>query len=171
MSDSGAAIPICGSFHIIGDDRGSWSRTFESDLFSERGLTVAQASVSLTSRAGTLRGLHSMHLSVREWKLVTCVRGEVWDVAVDVREELQSYGSYLDFSLRGDRGDWVLIPPGYAHGFLSLTDDVILSYTMSARFDEALERGYRYDDPKFAISWPFSPTLISPKDLGFDFVE
>lgn len=112
-----------------------------------------------------------MHPSAAEWKLVTCVRGELWDVAVNVRRESPDFGEHKSWRLRGDNADWVLIPPGWAHGFVTLSDNVILSYTMSAQFDLALEEGYRYDEPKFNIPWPVRPLLVSPKDLSFSFLE
>lgn len=160
-----------GQFSRFDDLRGSWSRTFELGLFREFGLEVAENSVSFTRSAMTLRGLHSMDESAGEWKLISCARGEIWDVAVNVRRGSPNFGSYETFSLRGDRADWVLIPPGYAHGFISLTDEVVLSYTMSIPFDPALEVGFRYDDPRFGIQWPGLPAVVSEKDLSFSFIE
>ena len=160
-----------GQFSRFDDLRGSWSRTFELGLFREFGVEVAENSVSFTRSAMTLRGLHSMDESAGEWKLISCARGEIWDVAVNVRRGSPNFGSYETFSLRGDRADWVLIPPGYAHGFISLTDEVVLSYTMSIPFDPALEVGFRYDDPRFGIQWPGLPAVVSEKDLSFSFIE
>lgn len=165
------SIPIVGQFSRFDDRRGSWSRTFQMGLFRELGLGVAENSVSFTQSALTLRGLHSMDESAGEWKLISCARGEIWDVAVNVRRGSPNFGSYETFSLRGDRADWVLIPPGYAHGFISLTDEVVLSYTMSIPFDPALEVGFRYDDPRFGIQWPGLPAVVSEKDLSFSFIE
>ena len=143
---------------------------FERQLFRRYNLEAHEASISFTQDAQTLRGLHSLTPSAKEWKLVTCARGEVWDVAVNVNRDSPRFGSYQGFFLSGAVGDWVLIPPGYAHGFISLSKDVILGYTMSACYDPDQEIGYRYDDPFFNIGWPASPKLVSQKDLSFPLV-
>ena len=163
--------PQTGQFFSHLDERGSWTRVFESRLFEEMGLPPRQSSVSFTKSARTLRGLHSMQPSAEEWKLVTCVKGEVWDVAVNVNRRSADFGVHRSWNLRGSNADWVFIPPGWAHGFVTLSDDVVLSYTMSVEFDSILEEGYRYDEPTFRIPWPVEPLLVSPKDLSFKYLE
>lgn len=162
--------PQYGGFFTHHDSRGSWTRTMESHLFPPPNLVVAQSSVSITQKAKTMRGLHALQESAQEWKLVTCVRGEVWDVVVDVRAGFESFGSYTERHFDGRKASWVLIPPGFAHGFISLTDDVVMSYVMTAHYDAALELGYRYDDPKFEIRWPEKPRLISDRDKSFQYL-
>lgn len=165
------AVPLTGRFGRFVDSRGSWSRVFERQLFRRYNLEAYEASISFTEEAHTLRGLHSLTPSAEEWKLVTCARGEVWDVAVNVNRNSSKFGSYQGFFLSGVTGDWVLIPPGYAHGFISLSGDVILGYTMSVCYVPDLEVGYRFDDPFFNIEWPVSPKLVSQKDLSFELVS
>lgn len=87
-------------------------------------------------------------------------------MAVDVNETSDSYLSHWSFELDGLRGDWVLIPPGFAHGFITLSPDALLTYMMSAPYDPLLEKGFRYDDPAFSIPWPVSPSLVSEKDTS-----
>mgnify|MGYP000347114453 CR=1 FL=1 len=164
-------IPQSGQLFSALDERGSWTRVYEASLFDGVGLPPAQSSVSFTKSALTLRGLHAMPLSAGEWKLVTCVMGEVWDVAVNINKESSHFGEYKASTLRGESADWVLIPPGWAHGFLTLSDNVVLSYTMSVAFDPLLEVGFRYDEPIFNIPWPAEPVLVSNKDLSYPYLE
>ena len=158
--------PKTGSFAPFEDNRGILVRVFDELALGDVKFHVSQASVSWNPTKGTLRGLHSLHISAGESKLVTCVRGRVWDVAVNVDETSDSYLSYWSFELDGSRGDWVLIPPGYAHGFITLSSDALVTYMMSAPYNPLLEKGFRYDDPAFSISWPFRPSLISEKDAS-----
>lgn len=162
--------PRSGAFGTHIDERGTWTRVFERDLFCEYKIEAHQSSISYTKEAHTLRGLHSLNPQAEEWKLVTCVRGKVWDVAVNVDTGSPSFGSYEGFYLDGNNAEWVLIPPGFAHGFITLTDDVILGYTMSTCFDPALEIGFRFDDPAFSIAWPTEPKMVSDKDLAYTFL-
>lgn len=162
--------PTFGNFSNYRDDRGVWSRVFDSEIFREILPEVAQTSVSITDSALTLRGLHSMGPTAGEWKLVTCVKGRVWDVSVNVDRESPLFCNYEGRELNGATSDWVLIPPSYAHGFISLTDDATLCYVMTAPYDARLEIGFRYDEPMFNIAWPAQPRLISEKDLSFGFL-
>lgn len=146
------------------DSRGTWSRSFDQEIFEQIGQTVAQASVSVTKKAQTLRGLHSMRIEAQEWKLVTCCNGAIWDVAVDARPDSPSFGKWQGAQLDCESGDFALIPPGWAHGFISLSDNAVVSYSMSSAYTSGLEVGYHWESPSFAIDWPMDPLLISDKD-------
>ncbi len=171
MADSISNLPQWGKFFTLRDERGSWSRAYDAMEFQDSNFRVEQSSVSLTTRRGTLRGLHSLHEDAGEWKLVTCVAGSVWDVVVDVRQNSASFGNYQFAELEGSNADWVLIPPGFAHGFVALTDNVALAYSMSAAYEPALEIGFRYDDPYFSIPWPIEIEQVSEKDRSFPLVK
>lgn len=164
MMTSAENHPTWGSFFQIGDHRGTWTRTFDSEIFLGSGLKISQSSISINRQKGTLRGLHSLDKAAGEWKLVTCVSGEIWDVVVDLDPVSPGFGSYRAAKLTGKSADWVLIPPGFAHGFISLTNDAILSYSMTANYDSSAEIGYRFNDPTFGIIWPLEPVLVSDKD-------
>ena len=171
MTQNPKDYPKWGEFFRADDSRGSWSRSFEAEIFEALALEVAQTSVSRTTRSGTLRGLHSMQLDAQEWKLVSCVAGEVWDVVVDVAAAGENFGAHHSARMSGKNGDWVLIPPGYAHGFVTLSDEVVMAYTMSAAYQSDREEGYRYDDPVFGIRWPIGIQEISNKDRSFPLVK
>lgn len=146
------------------DSRGTWSRSFDQEIFDSIGQVLVQNSVSVTRKAQTLRGLHSMRIEAQEWKLVTCCDGSIWDVAVDVRLNSPSYGQWKGATLDAQSGDFALIPPGWAHGFISLSDNAVVSYSMSSKYVSELEVGYHWESPSFAIDWPIAPLLISDKD-------
>ena len=156
--------PEFGELFRFQDERGSWSRSFDQKLFPNLSKPIAQSSISITHSRGTLRGLHSLDQSAGEWKLVTVCQGTVWDVAVDIRKYSPTFGEYYSAELSGEKGNFVMIPPGWAHGFLALTDNVVMSYSMTVEFNKDLEIGARWDSASLNIAWPFQPTIISEKD-------
>lgn len=151
------------------DERGSFGRTFCEKEFTERGLDgrFVQSSTSVTRRAGTLRGMHYQRPPYEEVKLVRCVRGTIFDVVADVRPDSPSFGAWQGFRLGQDEDLSLYIPTGCAHGFLTLTDDVEVTYSMSTPFAPGFADGFRYDDPVFAIEWPAAPGLVAEKDLAW----
>jgi dTDP-4-dehydrorhamnose 3,5-epimerase len=149
------------------DDRGSFTKVFRSDSI---GKEFKEVSVARTRSAGVLRGLHYLEISAGEDKHVFCLEGEVWDVVVDIRENSPRYLQHEAFLLSSNHKQTLLIPPGFAHGYLTLTDSVTILYAMSATYDSSLERGIRWDDPILQINWPLVPQLISKKDLSWPLV-
>jgi dTDP-4-dehydrorhamnose 3,5-epimerase len=151
------------------DNRGFFARSFSVEEFMCRGLETnyPQHSVSYTARAGTLRGMHYQAEPASEAKLVRCTRGAVHDVIVDIRPQSPTYRMHQAFTLSAENRDQLYIPKGFAHGFQTLSDDVEMSYLISAPYQPELARGFRYDDPTFAIYWPMSVTVISEKDLSW----
>lgn len=148
------------------DERGSFARTFCTDEMERHALETrfVQHSLSRSTRKHTLRGLHFQHAPHREVKLVSCLKGAIWDVAVDLRPQSPAFGRWTAAELTAENMRQLYIPEGFAHGFLSLTDDVTVGYLISARYDPATAAGIRYDDPAIAIEWPATPAVMSEKD-------
>lgn len=151
------------------DERGFFARTFCLREFAERGIDsrVVQRSVSVNLRRGTLRGMHYQAPPHRENKLVSCSRGSIYDVIVDLRRDSPSYRQWLAVTLTADSFDALFVPAGCAHGFITLEDDSVVRYDISEFHAPDAERGARFDDPAFGIEWPLSPAVISPRDLAF----
>lgn len=154
------------------DERGSFARTFDAELFAAHGLDgrVAQCNTSFNSRAGTLRGLHYQLAPHAEGKLVRCTRGRVFDVAVDLRPESPTHRRWVGLELDGDGLRCVFIPAGCAHGFQTLLDGSEVHYQMTAAHAPEASRGVRWDDPAFAIRWPEPPgeeRIVSARDRAF----
>jgi dTDP-4-dehydrorhamnose 3,5-epimerase len=151
------------------DERGTFARAFCKREFEAAGLCgdIAQVSMSTNKLKGTLRGLHSLSIELAENKLVMCVRGAIFDVAVDVRKSSATFGQYVGVEVSERSGNALYLPKGFAHGYLTLTDDTQLLYFMSQFYEPSAERGYRYDDPVFDIGWPGEIVVISEKDRGF----
>ena len=149
------------------DERGFFSRLFCADTFREHGLCTdyPQWSVSFNKRSGTLRGLHFQAPPQEEIKLVSCTRGAVFDVAVDLRSGSPSRGKWAAVELSADNRSMLYIPAGFAHGFQTLTDDAEVRYHISERYRPEAARGVRWDDPDLAIAWPKSEErVISSRD-------
>lgn len=152
----------------LADARGLFARTFCGETFAAHGMASVfpQANTSFNPRAGTLRGLHLQAEPQPEAKLVRATRGRVFDVAVDLRPASPTFRAWTAVELDADRRNALYIPPGCAHGFLSLVDDSEVSYLMSAPYVAGLARTYRWNDPAFGIAWPAAPTIISDRDAA-----
>lgn len=153
----------------IRDERGFFARVWADDEFAAAGLeaTWVQANLSRSPRAGTLRGLHYQRAPDLEAKLVRCVRGRVVDVAVDMRPESATYRQWVSTLLTADGGEAVFVPPGCAHGYLTLEPDTDVFYQASARYAPASATGVRYDDPAFGIDWGAPIRLVSQADRSW----
>jgi len=125
-----------------------------------------QDNQSYSARAGTLRGLHFQLPPHAQAKLIMVLRGRILDVAVDVRRGSSSYGRHVSVEISADSGQQVYIPVGFAHGFLTLTDDVLVMYKVSDYYAPACDSGVRWDDSDIAIPWPMraSDLIVSEKD-------
>ncbi len=145
------------------DERGFFARQWCAREFAAHGLDarLAQASLSHNNARGTLRGMHYQAAPYREAKLVRCVRGAVHDVIVDLRPGSPSRGRWIGVPLDAERRTALYVPPGFAHGFLTLRDDTEVIYQMGEVYVPAAARGFRWNDPSFAIRWPFDPVVIS----------
>ena len=155
------------------DERGFFARSYCADEFAEHGLNAGfvQANISFNRQRGTLRGLHYQAEPTPEPKLVRCTRGAVFDVAVDLRRKSRSYCRWVGIELNQENRRALYVPPGCAHGFITLENDAEVTYLMGAPYVPELARGVRWDDPAFAIRWPAHPTVISDRDASYrDFV-
>jgi dTDP-4-dehydrorhamnose 3,5-epimerase len=165
--------PLPGLLHVrtttAADHRGHFARLWCAADFAAAGVCFAptQISASFNHRAGTLRGLHWQAPPHAETKLVRATRGRVFDVAVDLRAGSPTRLRWFGCELAADRLDALLIPAGFAHGFITLTDGAEVTYCIDAPFDAAAGRGARFDDPAFGITWPMPPSVIADKDLGW----
>lgn len=151
------------------DDRGFFARTFCAREFAAAGLAAqfVQTSLSVNPRRGTLRGLHYQAAPHAEAKLVRCVQGTIYDLLVDLRPESHIFRQHLAIELSGEARNAVYIPPGVAHGFLTLTDDCEVHYAMSEFYVPEAARGVRWDDPAFGIVLPEPVRVISDRDAGY----
>lgn len=151
------------------DDRGTFARTWCRREFDEHGLPteLVQCSLSRTRRRGTIRGLHWQAPPHAEDKLVRCSRGTVWDVAVDLRPDSDTYLEHVAVELSEDNGRALLVPKGFAHGFQTLTDDAEVLYKMSEYYEPEAGRGARWDDPAFGIDWPVDDPILHPRDASY----
>jgi dTDP-4-dehydrorhamnose 3,5-epimerase len=152
--------------HALADERGSFTRLFCSDTLAPAGWpgAVVQVNHSVSRQSGTVRGLHFQRPPHQEWKLVTCLQGSVWDVAVDVRPNSPTYLKWHAETLSADNGLAMLIPAGFAHGFQTLTDDVVLLYCHSQAHNPAAEGGLNPTDPVTAVAWPLPLAQWSDRD-------
>lgn len=148
------------------DARGSFTRIYCDQAFAEvmPALRVVQVNHSITAQRGTVRGLHFQRAPALEAKLIRCLRGRVFDVAVDLRAGSPTFAHWHAIELSPDRPRQLLIPPGCAHGFQTLADDTELLYQHSAAYVPSLEGGVRHDDPALAIEWPEPVTELSARD-------
>jgi dTDP-4-dehydrorhamnose 3,5-epimerase len=170
--------PLQGSYLVDlekrGDDRGFFSRLFCSKEFAAHGLEpqFVQANNSFSARKGTLRGLHYQIVPKAEMKLVRCIRGAVYDLILDLRPSSPTFGSSFGAELTAENRQMMLVPKGFAHGFITLEDDSELLYLVSEFYSSEHERGVRWDDPQFQIKWPVNPEVISEKDQSYpDYVS
>jgi dTDP-4-dehydrorhamnose 3,5-epimerase len=162
--------PLAGAFVLeaerIEDERGFFARSFSREEFAAHGLDpeIAQCSISFNHRRGTLRGLHFQTAPFEEVKLVRCTRGSIWDVIVDIRPGSPTRGRHFAVVLSAEARNALYIPKGFAHGFITLEDEAEVFYQISAPYSAENARGYRWDDPTFAIPWPEPATVISDRD-------
>lgn len=137
------------------DERGFFARVFCADEFATHGLPteVKQSNLSHNRHAGTVRGMHYQSAPHAEAKLVSCVRGAIYDVLVDLRPDSPTFCRWVGIELTAENRRQVFIPEGFAHGFQTLTDDCDVFYQMFAFYHPASARGVRWDDPAFGIVW------------------
>lgn len=151
----------------IEDERGFFARSFSKAAFESAGLVseFAEWSLSYNSRMGTLRGLHLQAAPFAESKLVQCIRGAVFDVAVDLRAHSPSFGRWHAVTLSAENRCSFYIPAGFAHGFQTLAADSELLYHISEPYRPGHDLGVRWDDPDLAIAWPsVSERTMSQRD-------
>lgn len=152
------------------DERGFFARTWCAEEFIAYGLNpkLAQCSFSFNHKSGTLRGLHFQSSPREEAKLVRCTMGAIFDVAVDIRPDSDTYLEWYGVQLTAENRKALYIPEGFAHGFQTLSDNTEILYQISEFYYPDLSRGYRWDDPKIGIVWPDAPQrIISDRDRDY----
>ena len=150
------------------DGRGFFSETYNAARFSEAGIDLAfvQDNHSRSTSKGVLRGLHYQLPPFAQDKLVRVVRGAILDVVVDIRKSSPTFGRWLSVEISAEKWNQILVPKGYAHGLITLTDDTEVLYKVSEFYSPAHDRSIRFDDPRLAIDWrlPASQITLSDKD-------
>ncbi|MEO9168672.1 MAG: dTDP-4-dehydrorhamnose 3,5-epimerase [Aestuariivirga sp.] len=158
---------------LFKDDRGLFSKMFSAEFLAQVGWNkpIAQVNHSQTLQRGTVRGMHFQRPPHQEMKLVSCIRGEVWDVAVDLRANSPTFLKCSTQILSADNGLSLLIPEGMAHGFQTLSDEAELIYCHSATWVKESEGGLNPRDPALAINWPLPISIISAKDSALPMID
>ena len=153
----------------VSDERGFFARTWCRKEFEDRGLIaeLAQCSTSFNSKRGTLRGLHFQSEPFAETKIVRCTAGAIYDVALDLREGSPTYRQWYGTVLDERNRRALYIPPGCAHGFLTMEDESEVFYQISEFYHPEASRGVRWNDPAFHIEWPGEVQVISERDRTY----
>src|SRR5271170_1470717 len=169
--------PLTGAFVVdlerLGDERGFFARSYCAEEFSANGLgpELRQCSVSYNARKGTLRGMHYQCAPHEEHKLVRCTSGAIFDVIVDIRASSPTYRRWFGEELTADNRRSLFIPPGFAHGFVTLSDHAEVYYMISVAHAPQCSRGLRWNDPAFAIEWPLPPAVIAARDAAYALLD
>jgi dTDP-4-dehydrorhamnose 3,5-epimerase len=149
---------------VFGDDRGFFFESFQAERYAKAGITAPFVQDNLSrSVRGTLRGLHFQDPKA-QGKLVSVLRGTVWDVAVDVREGSPHFGKWVGVELSDHNRRQLWVPPGFAHGFCVTSDSADFSYKCTEYYAPEFDAGIAWNDPQLAIPWPVMNPLLSPKD-------
>ena len=154
----------------IQDERGFFERLYCQDFLQNylNGNKIKQINHSLTSKKGSVRGMHMQLNKSAEYKIISCISGEVCDFAVDLRRNSKTFLKWRHVILTPKKFNSFLIPPGVAHGFQCLEDNSELLYLHTANYAPEDEFGVSYKDPKLEIDWPISPVHISDRDMSFN---
>jgi dTDP-4-dehydrorhamnose 3,5-epimerase len=152
---------------VFGDHRGWFAEFYSEVKFKQAGLNLVfvQDNHSFSANRGTLRGLHYQLNPKAQTKLVRCTKGSIFDVAVDIRKGSSTYGKWYGLELNEENKKQLLIPKGFAHGFLTLTDNVEVQYKVDEFYSPENDRGIIWNDPQIGINWPIDTTpILSEKD-------
>lgn len=155
---------------VIGDERGSFMRLFCADELKISN-PIKQINYSYTAQKGTVRGLHFQHSPMAETKIVRCLEGTIWDVAVDLRPNSPTYLKYHAIELNSQNNLAFIIPAGFAHGFQALTDNCRMLYLHTENYSPEHEGGVLYNDKKINIEWKLPAVNLSARDLSFKEIE
>jgi len=148
------------------DERGFFARTYCADEFAKHGLStnMPQSNMSLSKEKGTLRGMHFQVDGAEEAKLIRCTRGSILDVIIDIRKDSATYCQHIAVELTDQNHRMLYVPEGFAHGFITLVNNVEVAYQVSQFYTPGKEKGIRWNDPLFGIEWPTTNPIISEKD-------
>ncbi len=158
---------------VFGDHRGWFTESYSKDRYISLGINVdfVQDNHSFTARKGTLRGLHFQIEPKAQSKLLRCIRGKILDIAVDLRKGSPSYLRWTGNVISEENKKQIYIPKGFAHGFVSLTDNVEIEYKVDEYYSPECDRSIRFDDPTFGIEWGISDPVLSEKDMKAQFLK
>ena len=164
--------------YIIGlkkleDERGLFARTFCKNEFKQIGFDkeFVQFNHSFNKYKGTIRGMHFQPPPYSETKLIRCIQGAVYDVAVDLRAGSATFLQYFGIELSAQNMKSILIPEGFAHGFQTLEDDTALIYHHTQYYTPGADAGVRFDDPALHIDWKLPATMVSEKDKSYKMID
>jgi dTDP-4-dehydrorhamnose 3,5-epimerase len=154
---------------LIRDQRGFFAMTWLPGELASRGMNpaVAQCNLAFNHRRGTLRGMHFQTAPHAQAKIIRATRGALLDVIIDLREHSPTYRQWEAVELSADNYRMLYVPEGLAHGYLTLEDNTEAYYQASSPWVPAAESGVRWNDPAFAVAWPFAPAVISDKDASW----
>ncbi|WP_265519167.1 dTDP-4-dehydrorhamnose 3,5-epimerase [Nitratireductor luteus] len=157
----------------FGDERGYFSETYNREEFAEQGVGIefVQDNQSYSARKGVLRGLHFQLPPRAQDKLVRVLKGRIFDVAVDIRRGSSTFGRWVGLELSEEKWNQILVPKGFAHGFVTLEEHTVVAYKVSDYYSPEHDRGIRYDDPQIGIDWPVRDleVQLSKKDTEAPF--
>lgn len=153
---------------VFGDNRGWFTEVYSQKRMLECGIDILfiQDNHSFSANKGTLRGLHFQNNPKSQTKLVRCTRGRLMDVAVDIRTGSPTYRQWVAVELSAENHRQLLIPKGFAHGFVTLTDNVEVEYKVDEYYAPDCDRSIRYDDPDIGVDWSVASPILSAKDLN-----
>lgn len=153
---------------VFGDYRGYFMETYSQPAFESMGITAAfvQDNESFTQKKGTLRGLHFQMDPMAQCKIVRVIQGAVMDVAVDLRKNSPTYLQWTKAKLSAENKRMLLLPRGFGHGFLTLTDNVIFCYKVDNVYSKECDRSIRFDDPQIGVDWGIDTPILSEKDIA-----
>lgn len=158
---------------IFGDHRGWFTETYSKLKFAEQAIDIEfiQDNHSFSAQKGTLRGLHFQLAPKAQTKLVRCTKGKILDVAVDLRRDSSNYLKWVAVELTEENKRQLLVPKGFAHGFVTLTDNVEVQYKVDEYYSPECDRSIRYDDPDIGVNWGDTEPVLSAKDLNAPFLK
>ena len=151
------------------DQRGFFLKLFSKEDKILKNFNVIQSCLSYTKKRGTIRGLHYQKFPYYEKKIVTCVKGKIFDVCVDLRKNSKNYLKYKSYILDSKKKNSIIIEKGFAHGFQTLEDNCLVFYNINTRYKEKHQKVVLWNNKKIKIKWPLKPKHLSKKDRGFDF--
>jgi dTDP-4-dehydrorhamnose 3,5-epimerase len=157
---------------VFPDERGFFFESFKASDFEEAGLPTRFIQDNFSySKKDVIRGLHYQKQPKAQGKLVAVLRGSIWDVAVDIRRDSATFLKWVAMELNDKNHAMLYIPPGFAHGFLALSEDVHLLYKCANEYDPQADAGIRWNDPDIAINWPVKIPIVSKKDSMLPFIQ
>lgn len=158
---------------VFGDNRGWFTETYSKRDLESNGISVdfVQDNMSYSAKKGVIRGLHFQKEPMCQAKLVSCLKGKILDVAVDLRRASPTYKQWISVELSEENKKQIFIPHGFAHGFVTLTDDVIIAYKCDNFYAPDHEGGIRFDDPDIGVDWGIDDPILSEKDRNSPYLK